>query len=321
MEPEHPSASELNVWAAVGNIKPTRKWGPDGAEERSGTKHFRPGAKVFVIDAFWGSGASTVTVIGQHRKSRRFLCLHMPARHIENPRPKPVYSPAVRNLIVEYYTADWDGSGTMGPDQEYAERLCSAIRHWSSKRSPSELGRVVILPFLDISGERQEKKDECRETALSEVEERLRKYDIAYFAQAQVADACAALKPTPSDEEDRTKPPLKSLADRLNARFVVTGVIYNADSDLRRRGTFGEERKTGQAKVQFRVFDAAEERYVEELEMTANSTARAKGFSSGLFSRSSKLRVKAVRDATQKAMASFLAPYPKVHDEDPAKDE
>jgi hypothetical protein len=38
-------------------------------------KHFRGGAKVYVIDAFWGMYDS-VTVIGQHRKSRKWMCLH-----------------------------------------------------------------------------------------------------------------------------------------------------------------------------------------------------------------------------------------------------
>ena len=44
-----------------------------GGEAKQGTKHFRAGAKVYVIDAFWGT-CDSVTVIGQHRSSRRFIC-------------------------------------------------------------------------------------------------------------------------------------------------------------------------------------------------------------------------------------------------------
>jgi len=187
------------------------------------------------------------------------------------------------------------------------------------RRDPKELGRVIILPFLDISGERQEAKDEYRETALSEVEGRFRKHAIPYFKREELSTALTELKLVPTDEEDRAKAKLKLLAEHLKARYVITGTIHDAKSGLRKRGFFGEETKAGQAKVQFRVFDASTGRYAEEMELTATSTARASALTQGIFSRANKLRVKAVRDATKKAMAAFLKPFPKVHDEDPGE--
>lgn len=106
------------IWAAVGNIKDPCLIGPEGGEPHRGTKHFRAGAKVYVIDAFWGT-LDSVTVIGQHRKSRRFMCIALKAKHIENLRAKLVYSPAVRRLAEEHF-----GKDRALPTKEYAERLC-----------------------------------------------------------------------------------------------------------------------------------------------------------------------------------------------------
>lgn len=185
------------------------------------------------------------------------------------------------------------------------------------KRAPSELGKVVIVPFIDLSGERQEEKDEYRVTALGEVEERFQKYEIAFATREETEAALREVAINPKDEEDRTKPKFAALAERLKARYVVTGILHDAKSGISQRGAFGAATKAGQAKVQFRVFDATTGQYRDELELTATSTARASGLTSSVFTRSNKLRVKAIRDATQKAMAAFLKPYPKVHDKLP----
>lgn len=98
METEPAEASA--IWAAVGNIKDPCLIGPEGGEPHRGTKHFRAGAKVYVIDAYWGT-VSTVTVIGQHRKSRQFMCIALAAKHIENLRVKLVYRASIRWLVDE----------------------------------------------------------------------------------------------------------------------------------------------------------------------------------------------------------------------------
>lgn len=105
------------IWAAVGNIKDPCLIGPAGGEPSAGTKHFRAGAKVYVIDAYWGV-PETVVVIGQQRSSRRFMCIAMNARHIENARAKLVYSPTVRRLAQKHY-----GPDRALPTKEDAERL------------------------------------------------------------------------------------------------------------------------------------------------------------------------------------------------------
>ncbi|HVK18259.1 MAG TPA: hypothetical protein VM533_15055, partial [Fimbriiglobus sp.] len=111
------------LWAAVANVREACRTGSGGAEVRNGTKHFRGGAKVYVIDAFWGT-CDAVTVVGQHRKSRKWMCLHMPARHLENLRPKLVYSPTALTLMREHYA----GTGrSEPPGQEYVEEICAVV--------------------------------------------------------------------------------------------------------------------------------------------------------------------------------------------------
>jgi len=108
------------IWAAVGNVKDPCFI--DGGEPNHGTKHFRAGAKVYVIDAFWGT-LDSVTLIGQHRKSRRFICIALKAKHVENLRVKLVYSPAVRRLAENHF-----GTRPL-PTREDAERLCG-LTNW-----------------------------------------------------------------------------------------------------------------------------------------------------------------------------------------------
>ncbi|WP_435016141.1 hypothetical protein TA3x_003701 [Tundrisphaera sp. TA3] len=122
----------VELWAAVANVKETCRKGPGGAEQRNGAKHFRGGAKVYVIDAFWGN-CDTVTVVGQQRKTHRYVCLHMPARHLENFRLKLVYSPAILSLMREHYA---DAGFPKPPGKDHAEQICSGVPRWNSSDDP-----------------------------------------------------------------------------------------------------------------------------------------------------------------------------------------
>ena len=112
------------TWSAVANVLEECPFGPGGEEIRSGTKHFKGGAKVYVIDAYWGQCRS-VTVIGQHRKGRRFIKVDMEARHLTDFRPKPVYHPSVVKLIAEHFSTQ-----KTYPDKEYAEKLAAGVQAW-----------------------------------------------------------------------------------------------------------------------------------------------------------------------------------------------
>jgi hypothetical protein len=122
MDPSTPTTSDA-IWVAVGNIVRLHAYGPGGADLKPGTKHFRAGARIYVIDAFWGT-CDSVVVIGQHRKSRRFMRIAMRAKLIENLRPKLVYSPAVIRLIREHFAE------REIPTKEDAERICQVVPTW-----------------------------------------------------------------------------------------------------------------------------------------------------------------------------------------------
>jgi uncharacterized protein (TIGR02996 family) len=89
------------IWCVAANAVLERPYGPGGAETRRGTKHFTPGAKVYVFDFFWGMGGEQVTVIGRHRKAGRYITLSMCAAHLANWRAELVYAPAVIRRITE----------------------------------------------------------------------------------------------------------------------------------------------------------------------------------------------------------------------------
>ena len=90
------------VWCVVANVLAVRAFGPGGAEKRSGTKQFAPGAKVYVFDFFWGMGGDDVTVIGRQRRTKRYITLVMRAEHLPNWRTELVYSPHAIKQILEY---------------------------------------------------------------------------------------------------------------------------------------------------------------------------------------------------------------------------
>jgi len=82
IDPGYENRGSEPAWCVAANVIMERDYGPGGVEKRRGTKHFAPGAKVFVYDFFWGMGGESVTVMGRHRKSHRFIQLSMRATHL-----------------------------------------------------------------------------------------------------------------------------------------------------------------------------------------------------------------------------------------------
>lgn len=96
-----------STWCVVANVVPERPYGPSGKQHRSGTKHFAGGAKVYVFNTFWGSPELVVTVVGRHRKTKRYMTLHMRSAHLENWRVQQVFSPFIlRQICASGWFAD-----------------------------------------------------------------------------------------------------------------------------------------------------------------------------------------------------------------------
>lgn len=86
-------------WGVVGNVVVERLHGADG-EVRRGTKQFSPGTKVYLVDAYWGKGGETVTVLGLARRPKRWISVDLSARVLESWRAKLIHDPAVLRRLV-----------------------------------------------------------------------------------------------------------------------------------------------------------------------------------------------------------------------------
>ena len=112
------TAEAETAWCVAANIIMERKYGPGGAETRSGTKHFPAGSKVYILSHFWGMGGERVTVVGRHRGSHRYVTMTISSTLLANLRTELVYSPFIVNLIKtrgeysKYSTSKPDGEAT-----------------------------------------------------------------------------------------------------------------------------------------------------------------------------------------------------------------
>ena len=88
-----------------------------------GTKHFRGKARVFVVDAHWGT-CDAVTVIGHHRKSGQFAKLVMSVQQLEEFSLARIYSPTVIDLLSEHFNDREPYS------ESYAEELLRVLPGW-----------------------------------------------------------------------------------------------------------------------------------------------------------------------------------------------
>jgi hypothetical protein len=93
----------------VGNIIGNHYWGQQ-KEIKSGTKHFRAGAKVYCIFMYGGMGHEQVRVMGKPRKSFKMIDVVIRTSYIKNFRIQKVYDPEIIKFINQYqktsYAAD-----------------------------------------------------------------------------------------------------------------------------------------------------------------------------------------------------------------------
>ncbi|MEZ0066214.1 hypothetical protein ABIA32_002224 [Streptacidiphilus sp. MAP12-20] len=86
----------LLEWGVVANVAEETFHGPDGAERQAGLRHFRAGARVWVLPPRYRDEDEQVEVIGFHRGSHsRLINFIVFRRHLERFRTKAVYNPTV----------------------------------------------------------------------------------------------------------------------------------------------------------------------------------------------------------------------------------
>lgn len=95
-----------SIWGVVANVVLERPYGPGGVERRRGTKHFSPGAKVYVFQRIGWSDWRRIRVLGRHRRSGRLIGLTTGVELLANWRVEAVYSPSViRRLLADVTTS------------------------------------------------------------------------------------------------------------------------------------------------------------------------------------------------------------------------
>jgi tetratricopeptide (TPR) repeat protein len=112
------------TWCAIANVVDAAPRGPGGELVREGTKHFKPGAKVYCFSAYLGDAGETARVVGRARRSHRWITIAMPTRFLRNARAKLCYEPAVLKRIAD------DAAGSTW-SQGDAERLAALINRLS----------------------------------------------------------------------------------------------------------------------------------------------------------------------------------------------
>lgn len=88
----------LPVWVAVANSVLEREYGQEH-EIRSGTKHFRGGAKIYLRRIIRGE---KVEVVGRHRVSNRWITLVMDQKYLVNARAELLYNVGVLARLFEH---------------------------------------------------------------------------------------------------------------------------------------------------------------------------------------------------------------------------
>ncbi|MFB8024507.1 hypothetical protein ACFQ6U_02145 [Streptomyces sp. NPDC056465] len=122
-------------WLIAANVVRWRRYGDGGQELRPGTKSYRGGSKVYVIESYAGSGHEQLTTVGRGRHTGTYITIGMATRNLHTFRAVPVHSPTVLRLCEE---ADVGGCWTTREDAEELavrlERLAVEYRtgHWAA---------------------------------------------------------------------------------------------------------------------------------------------------------------------------------------------
>lgn len=115
-------------WSIVANIKEEVPYGPQGVEVKSGVKQFKAGARVDIIGSYNGPCVDII-VIGQQRKSGKFIHCVIKANVVDNLRVKKIYRPQVIEFLKDFRP---NGAWIIRSKKE-AEELANIIPRWASE--------------------------------------------------------------------------------------------------------------------------------------------------------------------------------------------
>lgn len=96
-------------WCLVGNIVEKHEFGEEHVI-KLGTKHFPPGAKVFINPVYGGMGHEHILVVGVPRHMKQYVEIVIRRKLVRNFRVHKVYKPAILKLMSASEWDWWDNS-------------------------------------------------------------------------------------------------------------------------------------------------------------------------------------------------------------------
>lgn len=121
-------------WCLVGNIVEEHEFGEDHVI-KYGTKHFRPGAKVYINLVYGGMGYENIHVIGVPRRSKKYIEIVIRRKYVRNFRVQKVYRPAVLKMMS---ASKWAWSGN---DEQTRESLEKSAEWMNAEAAENEKSR------------------------------------------------------------------------------------------------------------------------------------------------------------------------------------
>ena len=112
------------VWCLVGNIVEEHSYGEEHDILR-GSKHFRPGAKVWLAPPQWGDGYEKIVVIGKPRHYKSYIEVIMKSEYIVNFRVQQVFKPPVLKLMCNSEYSWW---GDTDKDRNEIQQLLDSLQ-------------------------------------------------------------------------------------------------------------------------------------------------------------------------------------------------
>lgn len=127
--------TEPLTWGVAANISRDVVVRQAAGTKRPGTRHFVPGAKVWVLPVMWGDGGEKRYVVGTRRGTggRSLIRQVLNTDYLVNLRVKPVHSPAIYATMGQ----PWPGFGapSLYESREAAQQSADAWK-WARTRGP-----------------------------------------------------------------------------------------------------------------------------------------------------------------------------------------
>ncbi|WP_127498026.1 hypothetical protein [Actinoplanes solisilvae] len=143
------SPSEPLTWGVAATVSRDAFVRQRAGRKRPGTRHFVPGAKIWVLPVIWGDGGDQRYVVGTRRGTggRSLIRLVMNTDYLVNYRVRPVYSPKL------YAAMGQPGGPRLYPSREEAGEV---VRWWKWERT-----RMPHLLLQERPGEMHNADETC----------------------------------------------------------------------------------------------------------------------------------------------------------------